>query len=316
MKYLTKNIKKIFKVIVSFSLIIYLILNIEIREVWHSLIKSNLNYIFWGSFITFIYAVIGSWRWMEILKRIFKKPANFNLINEISFISRFYGQILPSSIGGDISKLLYAQKLEITKKQLVTSIIYDRVIGLLSMLPWLGLGLLIKYPQVWNTNNVLIGLIFIIFLFFMLYWLNKNFHKYYDDYFKIIKNNSYHWLIIMIISILNYSLACLGTYFLALSLGITIHISAYLIILPISQLVMAIPFSINGIGLREVSFVNLLSLYHVNPELSVSLSMLSYGTTLLLSIIGGGILLYRNYTEKGENFNATLTDTLPNLPEK
>jgi hypothetical protein len=64
-------------------------------------------------------------------------------------------------------------------------------------------------------------------------------------------------------------------------------------IVPVALVVLLVPFSINGIGIREGIFVYLLTGLGVENKDAIALSWISFGLMLTQGIIGGIIFALR-----------------------
>ncbi len=67
----------------------------------------------------------------------------------------------------------------------------------------------------------------------------------------------------------------------------------------------ALPISIFGLGVRDVSYVYLFSKVGVTASSSVGLSLLYVSVTLLYSSLGGLVLLARQARKQGEDRAST-----------
>ena len=59
-------------------------------------------------------------------------------------------------------------------------------------------------------------------------------------------------------------------------------------------LVQMVPFTLNGIGVREAFFVGFLGRFDVAPEAAFAAGFLYYAVTIAVSLPGGFILLWRS----------------------
>ncbi|GER86013.1 hypothetical protein KDW_01750 [Dictyobacter vulcani] len=88
--------------------------------------------------------------------------------------------------------------------------------------------------------------------------------------------------------------AALNYYAFAMILHIHIPLPFYLIIIPMVSLVSVLPTTINGYGLRESTFIAILSSLHVDPSSATALVLLTeYKDTqgIFFAIIGGTMYL-------------------------
>ena len=77
------------------------------------------------------------------------------------------------------------------------------------------------------------------------------------------------------------------------ALDIDVPAVAMFIIVPIATILMLVPVSINGIGVREAIFGFLFGIYGVTTELSVAFSWIALGMLLIQGVVGGIVFVLR-----------------------
>jgi len=82
-------------------------------------------------------------------------------------------------------------------------------------------------------------------------------------------------------------------YILSEALGQNVTPLAFLLITPVLMIVLMLPVSINGIGLREVAFIQLMGPFGVSAASAVALSVLSYLLVTAFGLIGGVVYVLR-----------------------
>ncbi|MGQ9525974.1 MAG: lysylphosphatidylglycerol synthase domain-containing protein, partial [Armatimonadota bacterium] len=82
-------------------------------------------------------------------------------------------------------------------------------------------------------------------------------------------------------------------YLLSEALGQNVAPLAFLLITPVLLIVLMLPVSINGIGLREVAFIQLMVPFGVSAASAVALSVLSYLLLTVFSLVGGAVYVIR-----------------------
>jgi hypothetical protein len=78
------------------------------------------------------------------------------------------------------------------------------------------------------------------------------------------------------------------------AVGLDISPLVYVIFGPLLFLVMLVPFTINGLGVREAFFVAFLGRFGVDADAAFATGFLFYAVTVATSIPGGVILLLRS----------------------
>src|SRR4029453_10789521 len=79
-------------------------------------------------------------------------------------------------------------------------------------------------------------------------------------------------------------------------LAVGVHESplVYVILGPLLFLVMMVPFTINGLGVREAFFVAFLGRFGVDADAAFATGFLFYAVTIATSVPGGFILLWES----------------------
>ena len=77
------------------------------------------------------------------------------------------------------------------------------------------------------------------------------------------------------------------------AVGLDLSLLVYVILGPLLFLVMMVPFTINGLGVREAFFVAFLGRFGVDADAAFATGFLFYAITIAASMPGAGILLWR-----------------------
>jgi uncharacterized protein (TIRG00374 family) len=78
------------------------------------------------------------------------------------------------------------------------------------------------------------------------------------------------------------------------SVGVELSPLVYIILGPLLFLVHMVPFTLNGLGVREVFFVAFLGRFGVDPEPAFAVGFLFYAVSVAVALPGGFILLWRS----------------------
>jgi hypothetical protein len=76
------------------------------------------------------------------------------------------------------------------------------------------------------------------------------------------------------------------------SVGIRLSVRPYIVLGPLLFLVMLVPFSINGLAVREAFFVNFLGRLDVDPDAAFATGFIFFLLTLALSLPGLAVILW------------------------
>ena len=278
-----------------------------------SLSWSSLLYAF---LIYGVVLVLACQRWV-ILLHSFSIQVKFSLAARLMFIGLFFNNMMPSLTGGDVIKAYYTAKGTHKKMEAVTSIVLDRVFGVLGLLSLAAIGSFFALE-----NEVLKGLARIVLFLVLLVitgltvFLNlnhlrripavKNFaEKLYGfqqvrrlyQTFTALKDNKKAALQVFGLSILMQSLLIIANFILALGLGISgISLAQFFVIIPIAQFISALPISFAGWGVGEGAYRSLFLMLNPNfGGLAVVLSIVYRFVMLTFSLFGFPLyLMYRH----------------------
>lgn len=305
----------ILKSVVSISLLTILLLNIDWYTVSNNFEKANVFYLVIASSLNLTERFELTYKWI-LLIRVRNIVIAFKRLFIINAIGSFLGLFLPSSLGTDIVKGYYLVKNNSEKSISISSVFVDRVLGLFSLLTF---GLV----SVFFAGDLIMkfGLKFIIVLIFMLavvfiYLFQKdwstiflkklkkkikfqkvidnilNLHSSILEYKKYPKTLLYAFILTLLVQVTRV----LTYYIIALSFNIHVPIVYFFLFVPLIMLVMMIPISIGGIGVREGAFVAFFSLVGMSVNDAVIISFMNSFLDILNTLIigGGGHLFYKS----------------------
>jgi len=91
----------------------------------------------------------------------------------------------------------------------------------------------------------------------------------------------------LLISMVANGLSIVNVYLYALAVGADVHIAEAAVVMPVVLAVGLLPISINGIGTIELTFVFLLGLMGVDPQVALAVAILRRLVLLGQSLVGG-----------------------------
>ncbi|MCJ7534341.1 MAG: flippase-like domain-containing protein, partial [Anaerolineales bacterium] len=267
------------KAVVSVALIWYLLSITEFSAVFASLASATPFWLFL-SFITLILGkIITSYRWQVLLKaQEIEIPLRF-LIGSV-FVGQFFNSFLPTTIGGDAMRAYDTATLSQDSTKSVVSVFADRLIGVfaLALLAVVALG--IGFASGLEVSFYVIPVLLVFFLcsFGILLIFNARLLGFLQQLLGIVRLDkaaakldeayqSFNTLrteprvltIAMLASLVLQINVILFYYFIGVSLDLGVSFLYFAMIVPVALVVLLVPFSINGIGIREGIFVYLLT---------------------------------------------------------
>lgn len=246
----------------------------------------------WQKSLAILAAAKGSWIILAVFFFIFSKIVSALRLNiyfrnmqlklpevkniQLYWLGMFYNLFLPGGIGGDAYKVLLLKKrYDASARLLSAAVLLDRISGIA------GLGIIagiyfciIHQADTWGLSvlsSILPGLVVYYFI------VKKFFPTFLPGFWPTL------WL-----GLLVQALQVICVFFILQALNIQEHTSIFIFIFLLSSVVAIFPFTIGGLGARELVFLwgsNTL-LHTQNSPLPVSISFCFYLITLVVSVVG------------------------------
>jgi glycosyltransferase 2 family protein len=302
-----KYIFLIFKVLVT-SLLFYLIIsNVNMEDVFMTM--KNVNPIFWlfACLVALLQLIIANIRWSIVLKQLNIGISKKKLFSYL-WIGMFFNQALPSSIGGDALRVLYLHKnTEAGVNKSTLSVLLDRAMGITGLVILIVFSTPYLYQKVGYSNSFL-GVIFLLVLLalgiftmattdlffkFREHWKVINLLHQFSKQVRRLLLTDFNGLKLVLISILVHSLSVIIVILIAESLRINVEYLNIFLVIPLAILLMTIPISIAGWGIRESVMVAGLGYVGLESEYALALSIM-YGVLLLVLSLPGMLIWVLN----------------------
>lgn len=197
---------------------------------------------------------------------------NYNF--RIYLLGMFYNLFLPGGIGGDGYKVFFLKKrFKISARKLLWAIFFDRLSGL------------------WALSLIIAALIFFLPHLSIPGWipvtvLLAGSALYYAVMKRFFKNYCKQFTLTHIKALMVQSLQIISVILLLYALHFDGKFSPYLFMFLVSSLVAIFPFTVGGLGAREIVFIYGADLLGYNEHMAVMISLLFYCIAALLSFTG------------------------------
>ncbi len=261
------------KLLVSLGIIGLLLHRIDLHRLWE-VIHSCKWYYLSTAVIMFSFSKITSSIRLNSFFRVIgiNITETFNL--KLYLLGMYYNLFLPGGIGGDGYKVFFLKKkFSIRSRRIISAILLDRISGLFALFCFLILlSFFINYP--------------VIYKYFI--WLSIPIATVlYHALFKRFSPDS--------VSLFNHTnllsagvqaAQLLSAYFIVCSLGQTTNYTSYLFVFLVSSIIAVIPFTIGGLGARELTFFIGAQWLHLDVNISVAVSLIFFSITAFISLWG------------------------------
>jgi glycosyltransferase 2 family protein len=271
-----------------------------------SLLESMLTVQWWALVVAigllWIFVALLTLRWSDILAAIGHRMP-MRLLFTLALIGQFFNQTLPSAVGGDAVRIWLLHKSGVPGTAAVSSILLDRLLGILAILLLVTVGIpaLMALPLEGAIVKGVIALVCLGYFGFVVTALLDRLpavvHRF--NLFRFIAQFSADLRAILlspralwrplICSIAIQFGTVVVVFALAQGMDIQVTLLSCLIIVPLSNLLQAVPISIGGWGVRENFFVLAFQVVGVPEPRSLALSVL-YGLLVTLAGLPGGVV--------------------------
>lgn len=281
--------KLILKLSVSIVLFGFLLWKLDKQSLVNNI--RLLDYRFVPLIILFLILnyVFSSIRWKNLLS-IYEKTDHVTLryLINLYFIGSFFNNFMPTSVGGDVFKIFKlgnkidnkAHAFSATFMERFTGIVALLLISCVSLVQLLGFKGVLLFIGFWLS--ALVG-------FFSLKFLSTKIKKLEGIYNSLMQYKGKNSVLMsaFVTSFVVQFLAIFTQYFIFVALGIKLPLAYTLFIFPVITLASFFIPSLNGVGVQDALYVQLLAPVGVGAELAVSASILYHLFRLAVSLIGG-----------------------------
>lgn len=265
--------KLLIKIAVTVFCLWYVSKKIDWSKSWATIERSNLLWLMLATFLFIVSKIVSSIRLNIYFKNInLQLPETINL--KLYWLGMFYNLFLPGGIGGDAYKVILLNRTySQSAKQLTAAVLLDRISGVI------GLSILavVYYYLVYHgTVNSLLLLVFLVPALVLYYFfVKKIFPSFIKGFWPAL------WLGIAV-----QGLQVLCAYSIMQALHLQAHSTEYILIFLLSSIIAILPFTIGGLGAREVVFLWGSTQFALNKDQAVCISLLFYLITVIISLIG------------------------------
>jgi uncharacterized protein (TIRG00374 family) len=300
--------------VVTSLAVVYIVTKIDIRTCVEILRDASLAWLALSAFLTVVTVPPQAWRWQLLLKvrGVFESVA---WLTRAYFVSYAVGQVLPTAVGGDASRIY-----ETTKRHpgfgspIAGSVLIERAIGGAVTLLLAGLGIVLAWGHYDIGAYLWIELLFVVLTliagvaFFsrrarrvlrfsvpllrrlkierIVRLVYEGVHGYRDHRGTL--------LFVSAVTLVLQLARIAAIWASARAVGIDLSIRPYIVLGPLLFLVMLIPFTINGFAVREAFFVSFLGKLGIDADSAFACGFLFFVMTLVLAVPGFLIICWES----------------------
>jgi uncharacterized protein (TIRG00374 family) len=298
--------------VVSSLAVAYILLKIDFGKTAHILGSASVPWVIASAVLTLVTVPPMAWRWQRLLA---VRGINEGVawLTRTYFVSYAVGQVLPTSVGGDASRIFETSRRHPGQITPITgSVLLERAIGGAVTLLLAGVGFLLAigrysiggylWPEaIFVVLTVVAGVVFFSRsvrrrLGFALPWARRlRIEKPARAVYEGIHGYRDHGgtlALVALVSVVLQLTRVLAIYASGRAVGIDLPVLPYIVLGPLLFLVMLVPFTVNGLGVREAFFVSFLGNLGVNADAAFACGFLFFVMTILLALPGLAVILW------------------------
>ena len=304
--------------LVTAGAVTYILVKIDLGKTAHILGSASVPWVLASVVLTLITVPPMAWRWQRLLAaRGIRESVSW--LTRTYFISYAWGQILPTSIGGDASRIFETTRRHPGQITPITgSVLVERALGGAVTLLLAGVGFLLAIGRysigayLWPEGIFVVltigaGVVFfsrsirrrLVFLlpFARRLRLETPARAVYDGVHGYREHPKTLLLVSSVTVVMQIS-RILAIYASGRAVGIHLSVLPYIVLGPLLFLVMLVPFTVNGIGVREAFFVSFLGNLHVNADAAFACGFLFFLMTIMLAMPGVAVILWEQVFDR------------------
>jgi uncharacterized protein (TIRG00374 family) len=298
------------RVVIGLGLIVFLFWSLDIEKIIGNIRGMQPVYLLYAAIPYLLFIVISAWRWQVLLD--YKKfGMRFGETFKIYFISLFFNNFLPTTVGGDMMRVGYTMKGR--RADALATVLVDRILGFVGLFIFALIAvlyLLIEKKETEFLPFMVIGFIIVVMITYIFF--SERAYSFISPVISKIRFlkigeriNRLHeagtdfgnaWGPISLCtlqSVIIQATLAIAPFCVLLGMGYhEVSLLSFFIYVPIINVISMIPISLNGLGIRENSYVVLFSRVGLDGEVSLAMSLVSFFVIFVFSLIGGFLFIF------------------------
>jgi uncharacterized protein (TIRG00374 family) len=310
---MSRRTRRIGTLVLTAAAVAYIVSKIDFGTTVDILASANLAYFALAVAIMLGTVPVLALRWEWLLRA-------HSIFERVPWLTRAYlvaytaGQVLPTSLGGDAVRIVETVRRHPGTTAVVTgTVLLERGLGGAATVMLGAVGFLLSIGHfdvsayLWLEGVFVFGTIVLGFLFFARsarpvlrrvqpllerVRLARPLRAFYEGIHHY-RGRPRLLARVLVVTFLVQSVRILAIWAAAKAVGIDLDVRVYYVMGPLLFLVMLVPFTLNGLAVREAFFVSFLGTLGVGAEQAFAAGFLYFLVTLLMSL-PGALLMFRD----------------------
>jgi uncharacterized protein (TIRG00374 family) len=304
--------------IVSALAVVYILHKIDLDKTFRILGDASVPWVLLSALLTIVTVPPMAWRWQRLLA-VRDVRESVSWLTRTYFVSYAWSQILPTSVGGDASRIFETARRHPGRITPITgSVLVERALGGAVTLLLAGVGFLLAIGRysigayLWPEAIFVVGTLAAGVVFFSRsvrrrlsfalplarkLRLETPARAVYDGIHGY-REYPQTLLVVAAVTVLLQLSRIFAIYASGRAVGIHLSALPYVVLGPLLFLVMLVPFTVNGIGVREAFFVSFMGNLNVPADRAFACGFLFFVMTIMLAAPGLAVILWENVFDR------------------
>jgi len=292
----------------------YLLWKLDVSRTIHILVHANLGWFLGAVAVMAAGVPPMAWRWQRLLAaRGIRERLPW--LNRAYFVSYTAGQVLPTAVGGDASRVYETARRHPGRLGDLTAIVLlERALGGVATLTLAAIGFALAIGRydvgayLWIELAFVVGTIVLAVLFFsesargplrqvvpllQRLRLERPLRAFYEGV-HVFRGHMRLMAGVFALTLGVQAYRVLAIWMTGRAVGVDLSPRPYYVMGPLLFLVMLVPFTINGLAVREAFFVSFLTQLGVSKEAAFATGFLFFVVTIVLALPGAVVIAVEN----------------------
>lgn len=309
-----QKLKTLLKVTVTVSLFSVVVYFSGPSEIFQVLKSARMSYLIPVILLAFLNVCLSS-RKLQILLRAKGENISFSQVLKFYYIGKFFNAFLPTTIGGDVVKAHKISKVSRKSEEAYSSVFMERYLGVVAVVCLATISSLLYFYRLPRIVLAIIYLVYIpallvSFIFISRRQFVKKFKPIYSPILSFLdrfgfgeklkmlynsvneyrgKNRSLFRALLLSFSF--HTILVINNFTISKSVGMSVPFHYFFVFIPISVVLLFLPISIKGFGVRESLYVYFFTQVGASSAQAFSMSILFQLVALISSGMGGVVYL-------------------------
>jgi uncharacterized protein (TIRG00374 family) len=301
--------------------IAYIVCKIEVRQTVHILANADLGYFALAALIAIAAIFPLSWRWQRLLAAR-GVDERLGWLTRTYFTSTTIAQILPSGLGGDATRIFSTTRRHRDAASVAAgSVLLERALGGFATLALAAAGFVLAFGRyevgayLWIEAVLFAGGAVAAFVLLSararrplahgarllrLMRIDRPIRAAYEGVHGYRRHPGLlSWAFALTLAVQAFRV--LAIWLVARAVGVHLSPRPFFVLGPLLFLVALVPFTVNGLAIREAFFVSFLGKLHVGPDPAFATGFLFYLLSITAAIPGALLLLVGEMHRAGKD---------------